>query len=190
MKNHQFFHHLDWNSLLRQKAEFIPQLESEDDTSYFDSECHLITHLHVISFTHGMLFQFLASFSALSVFFGGFWCELKCVGLQPARIATTTWRRRRRMPMRKTSMSSSSSSPPVPTGSPRFVQGTTRHPAFTLSSSLAHSPAPSPSLSLTLSHSRSPTHSLTHSAFKWLQCHGKLIYIAKMYDKIRDKKDN
>lgn len=38
MKQHQFFHNLDWNSLLRQKAEFIPQLESEDDTSYFDSE--------------------------------------------------------------------------------------------------------------------------------------------------------
>lgn len=38
VKQHQFFHNLDWNSLLRQKAEFIPQLESEDDTSYFDSE--------------------------------------------------------------------------------------------------------------------------------------------------------
>jgi len=38
VKHHQFFHSLDWNSLLRQKAEFIPQLESEDDTSYFDSE--------------------------------------------------------------------------------------------------------------------------------------------------------
>lgn len=38
MKQHPFFHNLDWNGLLRQKAEFIPQLESEDDTSYFDSE--------------------------------------------------------------------------------------------------------------------------------------------------------
>lgn len=38
VKNHPFFHNLDWNGLLRQKAEFIPQLESEDDTSYFDSE--------------------------------------------------------------------------------------------------------------------------------------------------------
>lgn len=37
VKKHQFFRNLDWNSLLRQKAEFIPQLESEDDTSYFDS---------------------------------------------------------------------------------------------------------------------------------------------------------
>lgn len=38
VKQHRFFSDLDWNSLLRQKAEFIPQLESEDDTSYFDSE--------------------------------------------------------------------------------------------------------------------------------------------------------
>lgn len=38
VKQHQFFHNLDWNGLLRQKAEFIPQLESEDDTSYFDSK--------------------------------------------------------------------------------------------------------------------------------------------------------
>lgn len=37
MKQNPFFTDLDWNGLLRQKAEFIPQLESEDDTSYFDS---------------------------------------------------------------------------------------------------------------------------------------------------------
>lgn len=35
---HMFFLGLDWNGLLRQKAEFIPQLETEEDTSYFDSE--------------------------------------------------------------------------------------------------------------------------------------------------------
>lgn len=46
MKQHQFFHNLDWNSLLRQKAEFIPQLESEDDTSYFDSEYLLVKTIH------------------------------------------------------------------------------------------------------------------------------------------------
>ncbi|KAJ7308313.1 hypothetical protein JRQ81_008847 [Phrynocephalus forsythii] len=38
VKQHAFFHNLDWNGLLRQKAEFIPQLEAEDDTSYFDNE--------------------------------------------------------------------------------------------------------------------------------------------------------
>lgn len=34
---HSFFSQLDFNSLLRQKAEFVPQLENEEDTSYFDS---------------------------------------------------------------------------------------------------------------------------------------------------------
>lgn len=38
VKQHTFFTGLDWNGLLRQKAEFIPQLEGEDDTSYFDSK--------------------------------------------------------------------------------------------------------------------------------------------------------
>lgn len=38
MKEHPFFADLDWNSVLRQKAEFVPHLESEEDTSYFDSE--------------------------------------------------------------------------------------------------------------------------------------------------------
>lgn len=38
VKQHSFFRDLDWTGLLRQKAEFIPHLESEDDTSYFDSE--------------------------------------------------------------------------------------------------------------------------------------------------------
>lgn len=37
MKQHSFFTAVDWTSLLRQKAEFIPHLESEEDTSYFDS---------------------------------------------------------------------------------------------------------------------------------------------------------
>lgn len=45
MKQHCFFSQLDWNSLLRQKAEFIPQLESEDDTSYFDSKAPFIQDL-------------------------------------------------------------------------------------------------------------------------------------------------
>lgn len=41
VKQHPFFTGLDWTGLLRQKAEFIPQLESEDDTSYFDSKATL-----------------------------------------------------------------------------------------------------------------------------------------------------
>ncbi|XP_073501372.1 microtubule-associated serine/threonine-protein kinase 2 [Phyllobates terribilis] len=45
VKQHRFFKDLDWNGLLRQKAEFIPQLESEDDTSYFDTRSERYHHL-------------------------------------------------------------------------------------------------------------------------------------------------
>ncbi|XP_074923084.1 microtubule-associated serine/threonine-protein kinase 4 isoform X2 [Chelonoidis abingdonii] len=45
VKQHQFFRSFDWNSLLRQKAEFIPQLESEDDTSYFDTRSEKYHHM-------------------------------------------------------------------------------------------------------------------------------------------------
>lgn len=37
VKDHPYFLGVDWNSLLRQKAQFVPQLDSEEDTSYFDS---------------------------------------------------------------------------------------------------------------------------------------------------------
>ena len=41
MRDHQFFEDVDWDNLLREKAEFfIPQLKGEEDTSYFDSERH------------------------------------------------------------------------------------------------------------------------------------------------------
>jgi len=36
VKDHPFFDGIDWENLLRQKAEFVPSLEGEDDTSYFD----------------------------------------------------------------------------------------------------------------------------------------------------------
>uniref|UniRef100_A0A3Q1IPG7 non-specific serine/threonine protein kinase n=1 Tax=Anabas testudineus TaxID=64144 RepID=A0A3Q1IPG7_ANATE len=45
VKQHPFFLGLDWNGLLRQKAEFIPQLEAEDDTSYFDTRSERYHHL-------------------------------------------------------------------------------------------------------------------------------------------------
>uniref|UniRef100_A0A672QL98 non-specific serine/threonine protein kinase n=1 Tax=Sinocyclocheilus grahami TaxID=75366 RepID=A0A672QL98_SINGR len=44
VKHHIFFHLLDWSGLLRQKAEFIPQLETEDDTSYFDTRSDRYQH--------------------------------------------------------------------------------------------------------------------------------------------------
>ncbi|XP_019850933.1 PREDICTED: microtubule-associated serine/threonine-protein kinase 3-like isoform X1 [Amphimedon queenslandica] len=37
VKSHPFFSEIDWNLLLRTKAEFIPQLRGDDDTSYFDT---------------------------------------------------------------------------------------------------------------------------------------------------------
>uniref|UniRef100_A0A3Q3GCG4 non-specific serine/threonine protein kinase n=1 Tax=Kryptolebias marmoratus TaxID=37003 RepID=A0A3Q3GCG4_KRYMA len=45
VKMHMFFLGLDWNGLLRQKAEFIPQLESEEDTSYFDMRSERYCHV-------------------------------------------------------------------------------------------------------------------------------------------------
>ncbi|XP_064187543.1 microtubule-associated serine/threonine-protein kinase 3-like isoform X9 [Anguilla rostrata] len=45
VKQHPFFLGLDWNGLLRQKAEFVPQLEGEDDTSYFDTRSERYHHL-------------------------------------------------------------------------------------------------------------------------------------------------
>ncbi|KAM6957106.1 LOW QUALITY PROTEIN: microtubule-associated serine/threonine-protein kinase 1 [Aplochiton taeniatus] len=46
VKQHSFFTELDWNSVLRQKAEFIPNLESEEDTSYFDTRSERYHHIH------------------------------------------------------------------------------------------------------------------------------------------------
>ncbi|XP_034659666.1 microtubule-associated serine/threonine-protein kinase 3 isoform X1 [Drosophila subobscura] len=44
MKEHVYFLGMDWNSLLRQKAEFVPQLSHEDDTSYFDTRMDRYNH--------------------------------------------------------------------------------------------------------------------------------------------------
>ncbi|XP_014258754.1 microtubule-associated serine/threonine-protein kinase 3 isoform X2 [Cimex lectularius] len=44
VKEHPYFNGLDWNSLLRQKAEFVPQLDHEEDTSYFDSRIDRYNH--------------------------------------------------------------------------------------------------------------------------------------------------
>uniref|UniRef100_A0A7N9AVH3 non-specific serine/threonine protein kinase n=1 Tax=Mastacembelus armatus TaxID=205130 RepID=A0A7N9AVH3_9TELE len=46
VKQHSFFTEVDWNSLLRQKAEFIPHLESEEDTSYFDTRSERYHHVN------------------------------------------------------------------------------------------------------------------------------------------------
>ncbi|XP_034251530.1 microtubule-associated serine/threonine-protein kinase 3 isoform X2 [Thrips palmi] len=44
VKDHPYFCGLDWTSLLRQKAEFVPQLDNEDDTSYFDTRMDRYKH--------------------------------------------------------------------------------------------------------------------------------------------------
>ncbi|XP_050725655.1 microtubule-associated serine/threonine-protein kinase 3-like isoform X6 [Eriocheir sinensis] len=44
VKEHIFFLPIDWDSLLRQKAEFVPQLDNEEDTSYFDTRLDRYNH--------------------------------------------------------------------------------------------------------------------------------------------------
>uniref|UniRef100_A0AAG5DNK7 non-specific serine/threonine protein kinase n=1 Tax=Anopheles atroparvus TaxID=41427 RepID=A0AAG5DNK7_ANOAO len=44
VKEHCYFYGLDWNNLLRQKAEFVPQLANEEDTSYFDTRVDRYNH--------------------------------------------------------------------------------------------------------------------------------------------------
>ncbi|CAI8020103.1 Microtubule-associated serine/threonine-protein kinase 1 [Geodia barretti] len=45
VRDHPFFEEVDWQNLLREKAEFfIPQLKGEEDTSYFDSRDDRYTH--------------------------------------------------------------------------------------------------------------------------------------------------
>ena len=44
IKENFFFVYLDWDNLLRTKAEFIPQLDGPDDTSYFDTRSERYNH--------------------------------------------------------------------------------------------------------------------------------------------------
>ncbi|XP_065834471.1 microtubule-associated serine/threonine-protein kinase 3-like isoform X3 [Oscarella lobularis] len=44
VKAHRFFKNVDWRSLLLQKAAFVPQLENEEDTSYFDPRTDRYSH--------------------------------------------------------------------------------------------------------------------------------------------------
>ena len=47
VKEHLFFELTDWDGLLRQKAEFVPQLEHEEDTSYFDCKNRIFIVLYM-----------------------------------------------------------------------------------------------------------------------------------------------
>ncbi|XP_039303288.1 microtubule-associated serine/threonine-protein kinase 3 isoform X2 [Solenopsis invicta] len=44
VKEHLYFYGVNWNSLLRQKAEFVPQLINDEDTSYFDTRMDRYNH--------------------------------------------------------------------------------------------------------------------------------------------------
>lgn len=44
VKEHIFFYGLDWDGLLRKKAEFVPSLDNEEDTSYFDPRSDRYNH--------------------------------------------------------------------------------------------------------------------------------------------------
>ncbi|CAL1688614.1 unnamed protein product [Lasius platythorax] len=44
VKEHPYFFGVNWNSLLRQKAEFVPQLINDEDTSYFDTRMDRYNH--------------------------------------------------------------------------------------------------------------------------------------------------
>ena len=44
LKEHDYFTGIDWNVLLRFKADFIPQLSDDEDTSYFDMRSERYNH--------------------------------------------------------------------------------------------------------------------------------------------------
>ena len=46
VKQHKFFESIDWDNLLRVKSEFVPELQGEEDTSYFDTRSDRYKHDH------------------------------------------------------------------------------------------------------------------------------------------------
>lgn len=44
VKDHPYFFGVNWNTLLRRKAEFVPQLTNDEDTSYFDTRMDRYSH--------------------------------------------------------------------------------------------------------------------------------------------------
>ncbi|XP_065905410.1 microtubule-associated serine/threonine-protein kinase 3-like isoform X2 [Dysidea avara] len=49
VKEHDFFSTINWERLLRQKAQFVPELSGEDDTSYFDTRSDRYHHDEIAS---------------------------------------------------------------------------------------------------------------------------------------------
>lgn len=49
VKEHPIFDEIEWKALLKQKAEFIPQLLGEEDTNYFDRKLYDYVYIvHVL----------------------------------------------------------------------------------------------------------------------------------------------
>jgi len=44
IKEHPYFNGIEWENILRQKAQFIPELQNDEDTSYFDPRCDRYHH--------------------------------------------------------------------------------------------------------------------------------------------------
>ena len=49
VKEHHYFSAMDWNAILRMKADFIPQLEDDEDTSYFDMRSERYNHEDLVA---------------------------------------------------------------------------------------------------------------------------------------------
>lgn len=67
VKEHNYFNGLDWNSLLRQKAEFVPQLEHDEDTSYFDSKHSFIINIYLFCLSDTRFHCLLPPFTVAKV---------------------------------------------------------------------------------------------------------------------------
>ena len=48
VKEHEFYASIHWDQLMMHKAEFIPYLDSDEDTSYFDGRLQLRLHIRVL----------------------------------------------------------------------------------------------------------------------------------------------
>uniref|UniRef100_A0A8C9TXY0 non-specific serine/threonine protein kinase n=1 Tax=Scleropages formosus TaxID=113540 RepID=A0A8C9TXY0_SCLFO len=117
VKQHRFFTDLDWNSLLRQKAEFIPQLESEDDTSYFDTRSDRYHHVdsEEEEDTNDDEHVEIRQFSSCSPRFSKVWQDALFIIL--LRYNHTYWHQtlllRKRLSVSESSHTESDSSPPL-----------------------------------------------------------------------------
>ena len=63
VKRHAFFDGLDWQNLLRQKAEFVTSLhgaEGLENAIYVDSKRYSVLVIHMIATELGMILQFFA----------------------------------------------------------------------------------------------------------------------------------